>query len=58
VDHACDDLVLAHGLAASTAAPVSMLATAQEIYRLASAGGHGARDISTISAGWRGGARA
>jgi 3-hydroxyisobutyrate dehydrogenase len=57
VDHACDDLVLAQGLAASAVAPVFMLGTAQELYRLASAGGHGGRDISMISASWRAGVK-
>jgi 3-hydroxyisobutyrate dehydrogenase-like beta-hydroxyacid dehydrogenase len=57
VDHACDDLLLAQGLAASAAAPAFMLRTAQEIYRLASAGGNGSRDISRISAAWRTGGK-
>ena len=58
VDHACDDLVLSQGLAAGAVAPVFMLGTAQELYRLASAGGHGGRDISMISASWRAGGKA
>jgi 3-hydroxyisobutyrate dehydrogenase len=57
VDHACDDMMLARGVAARAGAPAAMLGTAQEIYRLASADGHGGRDISTISASWRTGAK-
>jgi 3-hydroxyisobutyrate dehydrogenase-like beta-hydroxyacid dehydrogenase len=58
VDHACEDLVLAQGLAASAVAPVFMFATAHELYRLSSAGGHGGRDVSIISESWRAGSKA
>lgn len=53
VDHACDDMVLAQGLAATAAAPVFMLAAAQELYRFSSASGHGERDVSILGEFWR-----
>ncbi|MCC7487000.1 MAG: NAD(P)-dependent oxidoreductase [Burkholderiales bacterium] len=53
VDHACDDLVLARGLAARAGAPLAMLASAHELYRRASAGGEGERDLSIIAQSWR-----
>ena len=53
VEHACDDMVLAQGLAAGGMAPVFMLGTAQEVYRQAAAGGNGGRDIAAICASWR-----
>jgi 3-hydroxyisobutyrate dehydrogenase-like beta-hydroxyacid dehydrogenase len=56
VDHACDDLLLVQGLAGG--APAAMLGAAQEVYRRTSAGGHGGRDISLISAAWRLGPKA
>lgn len=53
VDHACDDMVLAQGLAATAAAPVFMLAAAQELYRFSSASGHGEGDVSILGEFWR-----
>lgn len=53
VDHACADMVLAQGLAATAAAPVFMLAAAQELYRFSSASGHGERDVSILGEFWR-----
>jgi 3-hydroxyisobutyrate dehydrogenase-like beta-hydroxyacid dehydrogenase len=58
VDHACDDMVLAHGLACALKAPVPLLAAAQDVYRLASAGGQGERDVSILGESWRGGGQA
>lgn len=58
VEHACDDMVLAHALAASSKASLTMLATADGIYRKASAAGHGARDVSILGELWRDGAKA
>lgn len=58
VDHACDDMVLAQGLAATAAAPVFMLAAAQELYRFSSASGHGERDVSILGEFWRTGGSA
>ena len=53
VDHVCEDMLLAQGLASSAAAPVFMLGAAQELYRLAAAQGNGERDMSTIAQIWR-----
>lgn len=53
VDHACEDMVLAQELAASTSAPIFMLATAQALYRLLNLQGHGNRDIAAIAELWR-----
>lgn len=58
VDHACDDLVLAQGLAASGGATLSMLAAAHELYRLSSASGNGERDVSILGEFWRAGGKA
>jgi 3-hydroxyisobutyrate dehydrogenase-like beta-hydroxyacid dehydrogenase len=58
VDHACDDLVLAHGLAGALKTPVPLLAAAQEVYRRASAGGQGERDVSILGESWRVGGKA
>jgi 3-hydroxyisobutyrate dehydrogenase-like beta-hydroxyacid dehydrogenase len=55
VEHACDDLVLAQALAARAGAPVFMLASAQELYRLLSAQGRGALDIAALAELWRSG---
>lgn len=58
VDHACDDMVLAQGLAASGGASIAMLAAAHEIYRRSSSGGHGERDVSILGESWRTGGKA
>lgn len=58
VDHACDDLVLAQGLAASGGASIAMLAAAHELYRRSSSGGHGERDVSILGESWRNGGKA
>ena len=53
VGHVCEDMVLAQALAAGVAAPIFMLATAQEIYRLSASQGHAGRDLSIIAELWR-----
>jgi len=58
VDHACDDLALAQGLASAAKAPLDMLGAAQAIYRQSSASGNGDRDVSILGESWRGGGRA
>jgi 3-hydroxyisobutyrate dehydrogenase len=58
VDHACDDLVLAHGLAGAMNAPVPLLSAAQDAYRRASGGGQGERDVSILGESWRAGGKA
>ena len=55
VDHACEDMVLAQELAASASAPIFMLGTAQELYRLLDLQGHGERDIAALAELWRAG---
>jgi 3-hydroxyisobutyrate dehydrogenase-like beta-hydroxyacid dehydrogenase len=52
VDHACDDMVLAHGLAGAMQAHVPLLLAAQEVYRRTSAGGQGERDVSILGESW------
>jgi 3-hydroxyisobutyrate dehydrogenase-like beta-hydroxyacid dehydrogenase len=53
VNHACEDMMLAQGLAAASTAPLFMLSTAHEIYRMASAGGRGEGDVSILGELWR-----
>lgn len=58
VDHACDDMVLAQGMSGALKAPVPLLSSAQAIYKRASAGGQGERDVSILGESWRGGGKA
>jgi 3-hydroxyisobutyrate dehydrogenase-like beta-hydroxyacid dehydrogenase len=53
VDHVCEDMLLAQGLATAASAPVFMLGAAQELYRLSAAQGNGERDMSVIAQLWR-----
>jgi len=53
VDHVCEDMLLGQELATGAMAPVFMLGTAQEVYRLLAARGLGARDMSAVAELWR-----
>ncbi len=53
VEHVCDDMTMLQALAATTASSVSMLSSAQELYRLLLMQGSGARDLSAIAELWR-----
>lgn len=49
VDHVCDDMVMAHALAAKGKAPMCMLGTAESLYQLMAARGHGEADMAVIA---------
>ena len=53
VEHVCEDMVLAHEMAAAASAPMSLLGAAQQLYRQTESRGHGARDMSIIAESWR-----
>jgi len=57
VDHARDDMMIAHGLAGAMQAHVPLLSAAQEVYRRTSAGGQGERDVSILGESWRRGVK-
>lgn len=49
VDHVCDDMVMAHALAGQGKTPLCMLGTAESLYRLMAARGHGEADMAVIA---------
>jgi 3-hydroxyisobutyrate dehydrogenase len=49
VDHVCDDMVMAHALAGQGKTPMCMLGTAESLYQLMAARGHGAADMAVIA---------
>lgn len=53
VGHVCEDMLLAQELAASTSAPIFLMAAAQEIYRLLNVQGRGGHDMACIGELWR-----
>ncbi|MBI3935334.1 MAG: hypothetical protein HY323_00005, partial [Betaproteobacteria bacterium] len=53
VGHVCEDMLLAQELAASTSAPIFLMAAAQELYRLLGVQGRSEDDMACIGDLWR-----
>ncbi len=49
VDHVCDDMVIAHSLSGQSNTPMPMLGTAESLYTLMVARGHGSSDMAVIA---------
>lgn len=49
VDHVCDDMVMAHALAGQANSPLFMLGSAEALYKLMAARGHGGSDMAAIA---------
>lgn len=49
VDHVCDDMVMAHALAGLANSPLFMFGTAEALYKLMAARGHGEADMAVIA---------